>query len=383
MTHPVQYWSPWFRFLTERVPDVDLSVVYATLPSAEQQGVGFDQEVTWDVPLLEGYSSEVIRPSRPGERLDSDSFWGIDVPEIGAAVLSTRPDVALVSGWQSVCLVRAVRACRANHIPVLYRGDSHGASQQSSLRRALSRLRARWMLRHFSGYLVAGKRARDYLESFGLPKSSLFDVPHCVDNAFFADRASPHQTEEGRALAREALGLKPDDFVILLAGKLTRAKRPQDAIRAIANMDENVKLLVAGSGPLESECRALAENLGAPVSFAGFMNQTALPKAYAVSDCLVLPARETWGLVVNEAFATGLPCVANDTAGCVPDLIEPGKTGEVYRFGDVSSLCSALSRLRSVGPAAMGERCRELVSAFSYERASAGLMDACRAVLDM
>ena len=82
--------------------------------------------------------------------------------------------------------------------------------------------------------------------------------------------------------------------------------------------------------------------------WAGFLNQSQLGEAYAIADCLVLPSDwgETWGLVVNEAMATGLPCVVSDRVGCGPDLVVPGVTGDVVPFGDVPALSAALQKLR-------------------------------------
>ena len=62
-------------------------------------------------------------------------------------------------------------------------------------------------------------------------------------------------------------------------------------------------------------------------------------RVYAAADCLVLPSDiESWGLVVNEAMATGLPAVVADRVGCAPDLIVPGETGEIAGRGDVDDL---------------------------------------------
>ena len=72
-----------------------------------------------------------------------------------------------------------------------------------------------------------------------------------------------------------------------------------------------------------------------------------MPGAYAVADALALPsATETWGLVVNEAMACGLPVAASDTVGCVPDLVDEGVTGTSYPAGGgVGALAGALERL--------------------------------------
>jgi hypothetical protein len=72
---------------------------------------------------------------------------------------------------------------------------------------------------------------------------------------------------------------------------------------------------------------------------AGFLNQTEISRAYVAADCLVLPSdyRETWGLVVNEAMASGLPCIISDQCGCAEDLGSLGMN-EVFSCGNISEL---------------------------------------------
>jgi glycosyltransferase involved in cell wall biosynthesis len=382
LVHPVQYYAPWFRQIAAECPEIDLTVVYATEPTPEQQGVGFGRAFTWDVPLTDGYRCQVVRPARPEDGLHSGSFRGVDVPGIGEAVLATRPDVALIPGWYSVTLLRAIRACRRAGVPVLYRGDSNLASAPSGLKRLAWRARTRLRLRAYDGYLATGTRSREYLESFGIRPERLFDSPHCVDNDLFARQAAPFQTAEGRRAAREALGLAADAFVVLFAGKLDPVKRPLDLVHALRFLGPGAQLLMVGGGELEAECRRAAAALGVAESvvWAGFLNQTEMARAYAAADGLALPsASETWGLVVNEAMATGLPCVVSDRVGCAPDLVIPGETGEVFPAGDAGdreALARAIERVRT-GPD-RGPACRARAAAHSFAAATAGLLAACR-----
>jgi hypothetical protein len=220
MTHPVQNYAPWFRYVAARANDLVLTVLYATAPTPSQQGVGFDRAFTWDVPLTEGYRCRIVRPPRPGESVHSDAFWGLDVPEIGEALAESSPDVALIGGWYSITLLRALWACRRRGIPVLYRGDTHLGAAPAGWRRAAWTLKTWTLLRCFDGYLSVGQRARAYLRSFGAAASRIFTAPHCVDNEYFAGSAAPYQTAEARAAARASLGLPVDDFVVLFVGKL-------------------------------------------------------------------------------------------------------------------------------------------------------------------
>ena len=379
MTHPIQYYSPWFRFIASDVSDLELTVLYASEPSPSQQGAQFGTDFVWDIPLREGYRSKVLRPTTADADFGSERFWGVNVSEVGAAIEQSKPDAVLVSGWHSITLVRAILACRRRRIPLLYRGDTHLAGRGWS---PLWRARTRWLLGRFDRYLSVGTRVREYLRSFGVPDTSIHDSPHAVDNEFFAASARPFQVPTQRAKARSELGVSEDAFVVLLVGKLESRKRPEDLLQALprlAHVGKPAMLLVVGSGPLEPACRELAAELAVAVRWCGFMNQSELGRAYGISDCLALPSAETWGLVVNESMATGLPCVVSDRVGCAPDLVENGHTGEVFSFGDPTELARALERVRT-GPSRAGT-CRERVHDFSFEAATKGLLAACRGAM--
>ena len=207
----------------------------------------------------------------------------------------------------------------------MYRGDTHG-TDSSGWRRAAWHVRTRAFLSLYSGYLSVGCLSREFLERHGVAPTRIYASPHAVDNDGFAASAEPYLSGAGRAAARAACGGEPDDFIVLFAGKIEARKRPLDAVRAVASLGPNAVLAVAGCGDPELAMRTEAERLGVRVTWLGFVNQSGMGRIYAGADCLVLPSGfESWGLVVNEAMATGLPVVAADRVGCAPDLILPAK----------------------------------------------------------
>ena len=127
-------------------------MLYATRPTPRQQGAGFGADVQWDVPITEGYAHRILRPARPADSVESDRFWGVDAPGIGAAIRESAPDVVLIAGWHSVVQVRALLACRRARIPVLYRGDTHLGNAPSGWRRSLWAAKTWLLLRCFDGY---------------------------------------------------------------------------------------------------------------------------------------------------------------------------------------------------------------------------------------
>ncbi len=385
LTHPIQYYAPWFRHIEAHAPEIDLTVLHATEPTPVQQGVGFDRAFEWDVPLTEGYRAVTVRSAKPTDRIDSGHFTGLDVPEIGDAIAKTRPDVAMITGWYSVTLVRALVACRRLGVPTLNRGDSHLLSGPRDWKRVLWTAKTRLLLRQFDGFLCPGQRVESYLRWYGVPDYRIFRVPHAVDNEMFAATAAPFQQPEARAAARQRLGIAPDAFVPLFVGKLVPSKRPINIVRAAARLGGDVSVLFVGSGALESELRTIAAELGVDLKLIGFLNQTELGEAYALADCLVLPSDypETWGLVVNEALATGLPCVVSNAVGCAPDMIRENESGYVYPLGDIEALAAALAkvRLRKAEEHDWRPGCRRVVAEFSYDAMTMGLVRACRSVL--
>ena len=385
LTHPIQYYAPWFRYIHAHAPEVALTVVYATRPTPSQQGVGFDRPFEWDVPLTDGYRSVVVRDGRGGDCIDSSDFSGLDVREIGEAIAATKPDVALITGWYSKTLVRALFACRRLGVPVLFRGDSHLQSGPNNRRRPLWATKTWALLRMFDGYLSPGTRVDDYLRSFGAPDYRVFRVPHGVDNERFARSAAPFEHADARAAARRNTGIDPSAFAVLFTGKLVERKRPLDVIRAAARASIPTTVLVAGSGPMEPAVRDEADRLGVQLKMFGFLNQTELGRAYAMADCLALPSdhSETWGLVVNEALATGLPVVVSDAVGCAPDLAPDGVTGRQFPLGDVGALAEQLDAVGRALPltAETRARCRAAVAGHAFAAMTAGLVRACRSVI--
>jgi glycosyltransferase involved in cell wall biosynthesis len=252
------------------------------------------------------------------------------------------------------------------------RGDSQLPGQRSAAVRLGKRLLYRHMMRYFDGYLYVGRRSRDYFEHYGAPKSRLFYAPHCVDNQAFS----------GAAQSAHAPGARRR---LLFAGKLIERKRPLDLVRAAALLRTrgvDVEVAFAGSGELEPALRQAVQESELPTVFHGFVNQSALPAIYAAADVLVLPsdARETWGLVVNEAMACGLPAVVSDAVGCGPDLVEEGATGAVFGLGDTAGLANAIERTLALDPDLSRAAIRARIAEHSPVRTAQGIIDAAVAV---
>jgi glycosyltransferase involved in cell wall biosynthesis len=374
-THPIQYHAPLYRALAECT---DLRVYFAHRQTPQGQAdAGFGVAFEWDVPLLDGYDHVFLENT--AKEPDVSTFRGCSTPAISRIIEEERFDAFLVSGWYNRSYWQAIRACWRTGTPLFVRGDSQLRTPRSLAKRLAKEAVYRAFIPRFDAYLVVGARARAYYLHYGADPSRMFFAPHFVDNEFFAERASTLRPE--RADLREGYGLQPTSRVFLFAGKFTSVKRPLDFVEALAALSQRVpgvEGMMVGAGPLGPEVEAAIARTGAPVRTLGFFNQSDMPRAYAAADVLVLPsATETWGLVVNEAMACGLPAVVSDEVGCAPDLIEEGETGEVYSMGDVNALASAMERaLLLISSHRVSQALAAKTAAYSLEVAAEGVVGA-------
>lgn len=379
LTHPVQYLSPLYRELTARGV-VDLTVMFAHRPTPEEQGQGFGVAFQWDVDLTSGF--EHVWLENTSRTAADGSFSSYDTPGVAREIDARGFDVVLVQGWNTRSYWQAMRACWRRGIPVLVRGDSQMGPPGRSAKRAVKRLMYPLFLRRFAACLSVGTRSDEYFRHYGARR--VIRSPHFVNYSAFA--AAADAARPGRAALRDRWGIAPEATVAMFAGKLVPKKHPLDLIAAVARVGRpDLHLLIVGDGELrDASVRAVTDG-GIKATFAGFMNQTEIPAAYAAADVLVLPsdAGETWGLVVNEAMACGLPAFVSDEVGCAPDLIVEGETGHRFALGDTAALAALLAdgvddpvRLRR-----MGDLARTHVVAFSVDVSASGIEEGVRVAM--
>ena len=374
LSHPIQYCAPIFRELAGRVELVVFFGHRAT--PGDQAKAGFGVGFEWDVDLLSGYRHQFLDniSRKPG----LDHFSGVDTPAIGQVLEDGNFDAVLVMGWHLKSYVQAIRGARRLGLPVLVRGDSQLDTVRSPIKRAIKRLLYPMLLRQFDAALYVGQRSKAYYEYYGYPASRLFHSPHCVDNAWFAERA----TAAARAELRARLGVGDNTSLVLFAGKLVPFKRPLDVVAACARLreeGEDVQLLIAGAGELEAQVRASAREAELPLHMLGFCNQSEMPAVYAAADALVLSSSsETWGLVANEALASGTPIVVSDACGCSPDLANTGNAGRSFPVGDIDALAQALSDVLRYLPDKSS--IHNLIETHSVTKAVEGIIHALHAI---
>jgi len=373
-SHPIQYQAPIFRELNERA---ELLVYFAHRDTPEDQASeGFGVAFKWDRDLTEGYDYRFLE--NHSKKPSFSRFFGCITPEIFTIIREKNFDAVLVMGWNLYSYWQAVIACKITKTPVMVRGDSTLYTSRSRLRSLIKWLPYRLMFRLFDRFLYVGKNSKEYYEFYGVDKNRLFFSPHSVDNHWF--RAKVMGLEKSKV--RKKYGIDKDDFIILCVGKLVKEKRPSDVIDAVSGLDRQCAIVYVGSGEEEPVLIEGSRAKGVRSYFLGFKNQTEMPECYLLSDVLVLPsASETWGLVVNEAMACGIPAIVSDAVGCAKDLVEEGVTGFSYPVADVNALRKILSILiDNYTPEQYFHSVQNRVMEYTPAHSSLGILSACKSV---
>ena len=389
VSHPIQYQAPLLRRIA-REPDIDLTVLFGSDFSVRgYKDQGFGVEVTWDVPLLDGYRSHFLPRLR-------DTGTVSALSPISRGILrrlrnpdgSTAFDALWVHGYASANALHAILAANTLGIPVLLRAESWLADRPRSLSTlAAKQLFLRLLRPGIAATLPIGSRNRDYWAHYFGADMPQFLMPYAVDNAWFAQRTAATDPSK----LRTELELTPDRPVILFASKLQTRKHADHLLEAYARLCATQPaagrlpyLLIVGDGEERARLEARTRELALEgVRFPGFRNQSELPAFFALADVFVLPSRhEPWGLIVNEAMAASCAVIVSDEVGAHADLVTDGVEGFVFPVGDIGALTSALTRAVSNPEQTqrMREAARARIASWDFEADIRGLRQALAAV---
>jgi glycosyltransferase involved in cell wall biosynthesis len=162
----------------------------------------------------------------------------------------------------------------------------------------------------------------------------------------------------------------PDDTLLLYVGRVS-AEKQIDQIKPVLERVPGTRLVVIGDGPARADLEARFRGL--PAKFMGYLQGETLSQAYASGDIFVFPsALETFGLVLVEAMAAGLPVVSSRVGGA-REVIEEGRTGYTFDVNDIDGMIEGVRRIAAVREriASMGRAAR----AFAETQTWPAMMD--------
>lgn len=284
------------------------------------------------------------------------------------------PDVILTSELGARSAIAATCATLLKVPLVIW---SYHARSAAGAVGPFQRVLRRALLSRADAVVGMGRQAREVLMSYGVPPSRIFDAPNSHDHEVLETALADVEPFAARHALRALTGAREN--VALVVGRLVEAKGTTALLEQWSQVPaaarEGWSLVFVGDGPLEPKIREAATAHPGEIVHLPAVAPERMAEIYAASDLLVFPSLgDPWGLVVNEAFACGLPAVCSRLAGCADDILEPGHNGWLFDPTDGTEAAQTLTEaLRSRDLERMGSIARDTAKRFAPEQMAAGM----------
>ena len=317
--------------------------------------------------------------NHPGKAELWRAFW--------SALEQANPDVVAVNGWNNFGSLVATDCCLRRGIPMIVMSES---ARQDESRTWWKEMIKRRIVALYSAALVGGQRHVEYLVELGMPRERIFTGYDVVDNAYFRRRAEEIRSQKSDV--RKQYGLPENYF--LASARFIEKKNLPTLIRAYAAYRQKSEVsgnppwdvVLLGEGPLGEALNSQLStlNLHRHVRLPGFKQYDELPVYYALAKAFVhASTTEQWGLVVNEAIASGLPVIVSNRCGCVAELVQGN--GFTFEPTDEHELGSRLLQMASLSDderRRLGDASYRIAANFAPERFGEGLEQAAQLALN-
>lgn len=327
-----------------------------------------------------------------------------------------RPDAVVVPGWGYRGALLALQWCLSSKVPSVVMSESTAWDDE---RKHIKEWLKRRIISLFSTALVGGTPHRCYMQELGMPSDRIFLGYDAVDNGFFSEEV--RQIIESRESRVERTGWEESTHrpYFLASARFIPKKNLFRLLQAYARYRKEViskklkvegetgaregskpspldprpstvpqpwPLVLLGDGRLRPELENLRSQLGLAdsVPMPGFKQYEELPSYYANAGAFIhASTTEQWGLVVNEAMASGLPVLVSKRCGCAKDLVKEGENGWSFDPDDEEQMADLMLRISSDEKLMkrMGAKSREIIAEWGPERFASGVKAAVEAAM--
>jgi glycosyltransferase involved in cell wall biosynthesis len=305
---------------------------------------------------------------------------------VGRALTELQPDVLCMNGYSSIPSLVALQWAASHSVPATICSESNRFDADRNPIKE-------WIKQRVVGFSSAGVAGgtpqADYLIELGLPEKAVFVGYDAVDNRHFATGSETARRRDDEM--RKELKLPLNYFIA--CSRFTEKKNIPRLIEAFALYQgqnstgkKSWDLVIVGEG----ELRPLIENairqfnVRQAVHLVGAKSYDALPAYYALAGAFIhASTTEQWGLVVNEAMASGLPVLVSNRCGCAADLVQESCNGFTFDPADVKGLAQLMNKISAFDfpLLAFGAKSREIISHWGPERFASGMKAAVECAL--
>jgi 1,2-diacylglycerol 3-alpha-glucosyltransferase len=352
------------------------------------QSIGQTTEHPWgDLETLEGVTLRTLLPEP--DQANSHPECSAAVAALKPCLDEIKPDVVAIPGWGFPLSRAALKWCQQHKIPAVLMSESKRDDEKRSWWK--EQLKSWLYVRKYASALVGGPAHRQYLIDLGMGGDRIFYGYDVVDNHYFREQAAI--TRQNSLSIRQAQPDIPDLPYFLAVTRLLPRKNITRLVEAYAHYCWQVgtqqawHLVICGSGEQAGQIRQMTASyqLNHLVHLPGFLTYQQIAHWYALANAFVHPALvEQWGLVVNEACATGLPILCSQTVGACDSLVQDGFNGftfNPYFSQELTQSLVAMHQLSEAERLQMGQASQQLVANLAPEKFGQGLYQAVQTAL--
>ncbi|WAR45342.1 glycosyltransferase [Methylomonas rapida] len=324
------------------------------------------------------YAWDIVPPAKSFEHITLFSDKDIDLKsrdeiksKLWATLNKKSPDVIAIPGWSTLPALLTLEWAVKNNTPAIVMSAS---TESDETRKPWKEWIKTCIVKLFSAGIGGGSLHVDYLNKLGLPKNDLFIGYDTVDNEHFS-RGSK-KVKNDIKYYRESYSLPSNYFIN--SSRFVEKKNLFRLIDAYAKYKSTTDsldfwhLVILGDGPLRNKLENHVANLGLNqfIHFPGFVQYPELPIYYGAANAYIQASTtEQWGLVVNEAMASGLPVLVSNKCGCAADLVIEGVNGFTFDPYETSCLTDLMLTITSNGCdiEQMGNSSRRIIDQWSTD----------------
>ena len=330
------------------------------LPELRAAGLNCTALVGSDGPLCDALTARAV-PTQAMPLMHSRTSLRA-VARMAAAIKRSSPQLVHYHGTRAAFFGACAQQARLlpASLPTVY--TAHGLSYRKTMsvgRTALFQAVEWWACRHATQVISVSRADLDDLRGRGFvqPQNG-WHIPNAVDTHRFAPG--------DRAAARRALQLPQDAFIVGVTARLVAQKAVGDLLRACQQVSD-VTLAIIGDGPERAALTQQAQTLPGRVFFLGSRGD--VPACLPAFDVFALASHwEGEPIVLLEAMACALPCIATRTAGAC-EILEDGALGLLVDVAAPSQLAYAIRKLQAQPHtrAHLAQRGRDAIATRTYQ----------------